>query len=212
MVKSPSKVQQSARSNNNNNNPKSTELQLTLQPTKNRTESITTPSKKGNIVPLVSPTPNKHAITFPNAKLLFGHISNGEDHHILHAPLSVALTEFFLTLHNSHRQSIQAYTFINRSANSREDHMEVELRLQRGLNLMDLEDEPNMSKWHRLFQDSFISTNTQVQGTYIGDVLRELGLNLAASDLLNYLTPLSSMAKEICFPVALPMHDSAPHN
>jgi hypothetical protein len=123
-----------------------------LQPTKNRTESITTPSKKGNNVPPVSPTPNKHAITFPDAALPFGLISNGEDQHVLRAPLSVALTEFFLTLHNSHRQSIQAYTFIDRSANSRKDDKEIELCLQRGLTLMDLEDEPDMSKWHRLFQ------------------------------------------------------------
>jgi hypothetical protein len=80
----------------------------------------------------------------------------------------VALTEFFLTLHKSHRHSIQAYTFIDRSADSREDDKEIELRIQRGLTLMDLEDEPDMAEWHRLFKESFTSTDSRVQSTSTG--------------------------------------------
>jgi hypothetical protein len=184
MAKASSKIRRSARSIINNNNPKSTASQPTLQPIKIHTDSITTPSKKGNNVRPVSPTPNKHDSKFPDEALPFGHMSNDENQHVLRAPLSVALTKFFLTLHKSHRHSIQAYTFIDRSADSREDDKEIELHIQRGLTLMDLEDEPDMSKWHRLSKESFISTDSRVRSTSTGDEIRELGLNLAANNLL----------------------------
>jgi hypothetical protein len=203
MAKSASKIRRSARSNTNNNNPKSTASQPTLQPIKNQTDSITTPSKKENNVPPVSPTPNKHDSKFPDAALPFGLISNDENQHVLRAPLPVALTEFFLTLHKSHRHSIQAYTFIDRSADSREDDKEIELRIQRGLTLMDLEDEPDMAEWHRLFKESFTSTDSRVQSTSIGAEIRELGLNLAASDPLELFDSTEFDGEGNLFPSSL---------
>jgi hypothetical protein len=68
---------------------------------------------------------------------------------------------------------------------------------------MDLEDEPDMSEWHRLFQDSLISTDSRVQGTSTGDEIRELGLNLVASDPLEIFDSAEFDGKGNLFPSSL---------
>jgi hypothetical protein len=53
------------------------------------------------------------------------------------------------------------------------------------------------------FSDSFISTDTRVQGTSIGDEIRELGLNLAASDPLELFDSTEFDGKGNLFPSSL---------
>jgi hypothetical protein len=124
---------------------------------KNHSKCIVTSTPTGknlvdtNVTP-VSPTHTKlgKTLTYTEDKLQhFGIIINDQDEHVLLAPLSVALTEVFLTLHKDHCEAIQPYTFIDRSAGMEEDK-EINLRIKRGFKMLKLND-PTTEDWYKLF-------------------------------------------------------------
>jgi hypothetical protein len=118
-------------------------------------------------------------LTFTEEKLQhFGIIINDQDEHVLLAPLSVALTEVFLTLHKEHREAIQPYTFIDQSAGM-EDDKEIDLQIKRGFKMLNLND-PTTDDWYKLFELSYTSIEPEFNKTE-GAEMREFGLNLAAS-------------------------------
>jgi hypothetical protein len=150
--------------------------------------TTSTPTGKNPVdtkVTPVSPTPTKlgRTLTYTEDKLHhFGITINDQDEHVLLAPLSVPLTEVFLTHNKRYREAIQPYSFIDRSSGMEEDK-EIDLRIKRGFKMLKLND-PSTEDWYKLFALSYSSKEPESNKTDEGAEMREFGLHLAASDPL----------------------------
>jgi hypothetical protein len=181
---------------NTTNNSQASSKMLAAKANKNEAKHITgTPLKDKSsydtaISHTVSPTPKKSKLTlFTDASNEdFGAVLNSDNEYAPICPLSVPLTELFGKFPPALRAVIQGYASIDR-AFEMEDNKAIDIHIKMCVKFMDTEESPICTDCYNLFIQSFTSDAVEAD-PHIGSDIRDLGLNLAASDRLALFAPI----------------------
>jgi hypothetical protein len=86
-------------------------------------------------------------------------------------------------MHQRYKDAIKPYEFIDRALET-EDDKEIDRFLSQGRAMMNLVNDPETQDWYIFFDQAYTSLEPEFTDTEPGDDIRDLGLNLAASDPL----------------------------
>jgi hypothetical protein len=195
MVKSTRVTRRTGNNSNISGKPNATAKPKSAKASKKQPErSAASPSKGQNLVDTsavnVSPTPKKLRIDAASAMTAegerdFGSFINSVNEHVLLAPLAIALTETFLGLDEDICKNILAYEFNDRAFGV-EDPKEIDKLLKEGLLSISNQvpdEEAQVTHWSAFF-NAAATPEPGGMSTDHGISMRNLGLNLAASDPL----------------------------
>jgi hypothetical protein len=190
MTKIKKNNRRSGRSNNNNNDPKETAKappNRVTQQVKNRTATAPTKEKKAPTIVVDSPHVDADVKQSPKVDDYTFHLditSNNENQEVISCPLGIPLSKLFSKLDKSSKEEIQGYGFKDRAFES-EDDKSLEGHLKRGARLIE-NAQPTSKEWFKLFTQAY--TDETYEGP-VGTEMRDLAMNLAASDPLELFAP-----------------------